>query len=121
MASTKAITGFSYKNRMKGPVMISPEFNFAKFIHTVEDKHREEILKLTNYELIEAENAIKKRGYGQEYIRALKGLLFFIGPGGIKPSGVDEDDFQLFRPICEKLVAKKQSKPSILKAFESDK
>jgi hypothetical protein len=50
------------------------------------------------------------------YAEQLKGLIFFLR-FGIKPNGVSDEVFQLFRPLCEALVAKGQLLPAVLNCF----
>lgn len=54
-----------------------------------------------------------------EYSAFLKAFIFFMGQG-IKPGGILDEDFFLFRPLCEKLVQKGQFKPSVLDFFKSE-
>lgn len=51
-----------------------------------------------------------------KYISTLKGLIFFIA-NGIKPGGVNDANFQLFKPIIENLIEQGEIKEEILKLF----
>jgi len=105
--------------------MISSFYKIEKFIEAVKDKDYIEILRLAEREVNYAERkmaphvkgAVKARQEGGRYVAVLKGFLFFMRYG-IKPYGVSDTDFELFRPVCESLVQKKQFKPSIMNFFE---
>ena len=61
------------------------------------------------------DSATKQRiGY---YAKRVGEFALFMN-SGIKPGDLNERDFELYRPICEKLVGK-GFKPSILDHFES--
>ena len=61
--------------------------------------------------------AVKKREMGAlDYAENLKGLVWFLNTG-IKPAGVNDIDFQLFKPLIEDLVDRNQLKEEILKRF----
>lgn len=102
----------------KGLTMISPEFNFDEFIKAVEDEDRVNIVRIAESEYREAEMRVVARGYGKGYVNSVRGFLFFMHEG-MKPAGVDEADWQMFRRVCEKLVAKKTFPPGVLKMFDS--
>lgn len=101
-----------------------PFYDIHNFIEIIKDKNYPEIIIEIQNEIYQAERgtsgvkgAVKKRESGAlEYAEDLKGLAFFLG-NGIKPYGVSESVFYSFKPICEKLVEKKQFKPEILKLF----
>jgi len=105
--------------------MISSRYRIDKFIEAVKDKTFIEIVLLGEREVNYAERrmaphvkgCVTARQEGGQYVAILKGFLFFM-KNGIKPSGVYDEDFHLFRPICENLVKKKQFKPSIMEFFE---
>ncbi len=94
--------------------MISDEYNFEKFLDAIKDKDLPEILILASTEAGDAEilsssstrgieKATKMRiGY---YKKQVGEFTFFIGHG-IKPGGVDEEDFKLYQPICEILICR---------------
>ena len=66
----------------------------------------------------EAEKISEVKGYGQNYFDALKGFIYFMRYKQ-KPYRIKEENFQMFRSVCENLVAKKQLLPDILKVFDS--
>ena len=106
--------------------MISDEYNFEKFLDAMLDKNVPEIIASASSEAEAAarlsssstrgiDRATKMRiGY---YNKRVGEFAFFMNYG-IKPGGVDEEDFKLYRPICEKLVKKGDFKSSILDQFE---
>jgi len=104
--------------------MISSRYRINEFIEVVKDKNFIEIVRLGEQEVTFAERrmapnvkgCVKARQEGGHYVAVLKGFLFFM-KNGIKPYGVHDEDFQLFRPICENLVHKKQFKSSIMDFF----
>ena len=99
--------------------MISSEFNFAEFINSIEDKDRIDILRLAESEGKEAEKISQIKGYGQDYVEGVREFLHFMRYGQ-KPFGIEDKHFQMFRSVCEKLVAKKQLLPDVLKLFDSN-
>jgi hypothetical protein len=101
--------------------MISPSFEAPNFFDVIHDKSYPEILALADEEVRMAEArssrvkgavAAREQGSGQ-YSAVLKCFLFFMRYG-IKPGGVLEEDFAMFRPVCERLVEKGQFKSYIL-------
>lgn len=104
--------------------MISGSYDFGKFMERVKDKDYLEILRLAIQEadyleplLYRVRGAVKRREMGGcEYVARLKEFIFFMR-FGIKPSGVPDWAFRLYRPICENLISKGQLKPSILDLF----
>jgi hypothetical protein len=97
--------------------MISTELNFAEFISAVKDKDKSDILRLAESEAIEAEKISQIKGYGQDYVEAVREFLYFIRYGQ-NPIELERKYFQMFRPVCENLVAKKQLLPDVLKMFD---
>ena len=62
--------------------------------------------------------AVERRKQGvAAFVRQLGGLGWLL-ENCKRPSGLDEWDFQLIRPLCEKLVEKQQLPPAILDLFE---
>ena len=99
-------------------------YNFEKFIERIKDKDYLEILRLALQEVNYIEPRLyrvrgaperRKRG-GGEYVKRLKEFIFFMR-FFIKPSGINDRVFQLYRPICENLVKKNQIKSKILDFF----
>ena len=99
--------------------MISPEFDFAEFVNAIEDGDLHDILRLSESEATEAQKVAEIKGYGQDYVDAVRAFVYLLRYGQ-KPVGIDEERFQTCRSICEKLVAKKQLLPHILGLFDSD-
>lgn len=52
------------------------------------------------------------------YYKKRVGEFAFFMRYGIKPGDINEEDFKLFRPICEILVERGDLKPDVLKHFE---
>ena len=98
--------------------MISPEFDFLEFISAVKNKDRLDIHRLADSEATEAEKISEIKGYGQNYVEAVRGFVYFMRHCQ-KPDGIKDEYFQMFRSVCEKLVAKKQLLPDVLKMFDS--
>ncbi len=104
--------------------MISPSFEAQQFFEAILDKNLPEIFLLSQQEVRMAEarssrarSAVTAREQGSgEYIATLKGFLFFLSQGR-KPYGIPDEDFAMFRPVCERLVEKRQFRPEILEAF----
>jgi len=106
--------------------MISDNYNFEKFLEVMRDKNLPEIQLLASTEAREAERLSSSSSKGIEkatkmrigYYSKRVGEFAFFMKSGIKPGGIDERDFELYRPICEKLVENGQFKPDILNRFE---
>ena len=105
--------------------MISPEYDFDKFLKAMAGMDYYEILVKADQECAAAERrsygvrgAPKQRQMGSTvYARDIKAFLFFMRYGA-KPAGVAEWDFAAYKPVCEALVEKGQFKPSILDHFK---
>lgn len=99
-------------------------YDFEKFIVQIKELSLHEMIFTANERCTRLEGAsfgrkgaVKRRQDGSmEFVEKLKGLLFWLG-NGIKPYGLDEYDFQLLKPLCVNLVAKKQLKPEALETF----
>ena len=98
--------------------MISIELNLSEFIEAVKDREKLVILNLAESEAKEAEKISEVKGYGQDYVDALMGFIYFLRYHQ-RPYKIEEEHFQMFRSVCEKLVAKKQLSSDVLKIFES--
>jgi hypothetical protein len=98
--------------------MISEEFNFLEFISALKDRDKIDILRLAESEEIEAEKISEEKGYGQDYVEAVSGFVYFMRYNQ-KPDELQDEHFQMFRIVCENLVAKKQLLPEVLNMFES--
>jgi hypothetical protein len=106
-------------------VAMSYNYRITEFLDAVTEKDLIEIIRLGEEEVYSAERGISgvkgakaKRASGaSEYAATLKGFLFFLKTG-VKPFGVNEEDFQRFQPVIKKLVDKKIFKPEILDVFK---
>jgi len=106
--------------------MISDEYNFEKFLDAMLDKNVPEIIASASSEAEAAArlSSSSTRGIDRAtkmrigYYKKRVGEFAFFMSHGIKPGGVDEEDFKLYRPICENLVKKGNLKSSILDQFE---
>ena len=98
--------------------MISQEFDILEFISAVKDRDILDILRIAESEATEAEKISEMKGYGQNYVEAVRGFIYFMRYRQ-KPVGIKEEYFQVFRSVCEKLVAKEQLLPDVLKIFDS--
>lgn len=85
--------------------------NLKDFISEHLDRNLLEIIANLQQKIIIAE-----RIKDFEFAQKLKELAFFINVGQ-KPAGVDENDYQLYYPLIERLVNKGQLKAEILKYF----
>jgi hypothetical protein len=61
-----------------------------------------------------------ERYFRQEHNRLLGGLMFWLYQGG-RPSGLELQEFQLLKPLCEAFVQKRQMEAEDLAAFEDRK
>jgi hypothetical protein len=106
--------------------MISRRCIPSQFIEVIKDKDYPEIIHSAHQELQEVKNLPwsgkgvdkAKRESITDYIGFLEGFLFFMNGSGIKPSSISNSDFQLLRPMCERLVQKGQFKPEVMTLFE---
>ena len=97
--------------------MISQELNFSEFINAVKNKDKLDVLRLAELEAKEAEKISEIKVSGQNYFEALREFIYFMMYKQ-RPYRIKEEYFQMFRPVCENLVAKKQMSPDILKVFD---
>ena len=105
--------------------MMSSPYSISEFLKQIENmdypeikKYAEEVARRIEGLSFNVKGAVKARELGSmKYVQQIKQFLFFMG-SGVKPGGVDEHIFQLYRPICEKLVQKKQFKPEVLDKFK---
>lgn len=109
--------------------MISNKYNFEEFLDAIKDKDLPEILILASGEAEAAErlSSSSTRGIAKAeklriayYRKKVGEFTFFIGHG-IKPDGVNEEDFKMYQPICEILVKKGQFKPEMVNLFWGDR
>lgn len=117
--------------------MISPSFDNRKFIEAIQDEEYPEIIRLAQQEAIEADGlsfgqkpevkdkpmeaqAWENRKWACQQYREFIGAFVFFIRSRIKPDGIDDSDFQLFRPVCENLVQKGQCRPEVMDYFKQD-
>jgi len=100
--------------------MISPELNLAEFLNAIEGRDLHDMLRMAESEAMEAEKIAQLKGHGEDYVDALGGFVLVLRCGQ-RPLGVEEEHFQAFRPVCEKLVARGQMQPYVLGLFEPDR
>ncbi len=98
--------------------MISIELDFSEFIEKIENKDKHIIICMAESEAKEAEKIYEMTGCGQDYVYAVMGLIYFLRYSQ-KPYGIKEEHLQLFRVVCENLVAKKQLSSDALKMLDS--
>lgn len=117
--------------------MISRDCDRRKFIEAVEDKDLTEVIRIASGEVVAVENfplgkkptlkdgavEVQKwknmKGALKGYGNFLGAFLFFMRCRVIKPASISDEDFQLFRPVCENLVKKGQLPAEVMKCFES--
>jgi hypothetical protein len=100
--------------------MVDATERFARFLDSIKDMDYPRIMWEAESACAGAEPARGPkagRATRVEYAGLLKGFLFFM-QHGIKPAGVSDEHFQLFRPVVENLVQKKQMLPEALKLFK---
>ena len=105
--------------------MISNTYDFSKFLEAMSRIEYLEMLSLAEQEYMDANARAddpkadpKARGSGsREYARQVGDFLYFIRRGK-RPTDAPDQEFALYRPICEDLVKKKQFDPSILDLFK---
>jgi hypothetical protein len=112
----------------------SDQYNFSKFLDRIRGLEVAAMLKEADDELYGVSYPSKPRGhksaaassrqkdaqgYASKYMNSLRGFHFLFGTtcGTIKPEEMDKDDFQLLKPIAERLVSEKAMPPGILRFF----
>ena len=104
-------------------------YNFQEFLGNVGELDYSEMLQAFVREATAVEARLSpgrgRRGINKqyrwiavEYLRLLKGFIFFLR-SGMKPNGLSMEDFCYFRPVVEKLIEKGQLKSGILDLFRS--
>jgi len=111
------------------------QYNFGKFLDRIRDLDVAAMLKEADDELYGVSYPSKPRGhksaaatsgqkhaqgYAIKYMDSLRGFHFLFGTtsGTIKPDEMDNDDFQLLKPIAERLVSEKAMPSRILTFFD---
>jgi len=105
--------------------MVSGTYNIRDFVKTVKDRDYSDIIGLIEKEIWEAirrsafvKGAVKARQQGcVEYAEKLKAFLAFMRSQA-KPAGINEWDFELFRPVAENMIQRKKFKSEVLNLFE---
>ena len=104
-------------------------YNLQKFLGNVGELDYSEMLQASVREAtaVEARLSPGRGGRGinkqyrwiaVEYVRLLKGFIFFLR-SGMKPNELSMEEFYCFRPVVEKLVKKGQLKSGVLDLFRS--
>ena len=104
--------------------MISPSFSIREFLAAMVGKGFPEIFNAADEECGIAEHRSRgKKGKeakemgSMRYAASLKSFLFFLRFGR-RPSGISDQEFAMYRPICEALVQKGDLLPSVLELFK---
>lgn len=106
-------------------MMDSNEYSFEKFLDAIKNEDFLKIILLASEEAERAERLSSSATRGIDkakklrigyYKKRVAEFAFFMGHS-IKPGSVDEEDFKLYRPICEILVEKGQLPSDVLKHF----
>lgn len=97
--------------------MISLKLNFSDFIDSIKNRNKHIILSLAESEAKEAEKNSEMTKCGNDYVDAIWGLIYFLRYYQ-KPDGIKEEHLQLYRVVCENLVAKKQLSPDVLEMLK---
>jgi len=100
-------------------------YDFDEFLKQIEDLSLHEMILAANARCAALERgsygirgAVKRRELGSTKLAdKIKGLLFWL-QNGMKPAGLSDSDFRLLRPICVKLIEKKQLKEEALELFD---
>ena len=116
--------------------MISRDCDKRKFIEAVQEREFREIIRMAEGEdrevksfrlgkkpkLKESPMEVQKwknRKYSmKEYDKFVGAFLFFMRDG-VRPDNISDWDFQLFRPVCQKLVEKGQFRAEVMKLFDN--
>ena len=88
--------------------MISESLDLGDFVETIRGKDYREIMYLAEQEATDAERLFYRKRTSDDfedktvssYARVLKDFLFFMRYG-VRPAGLTEEDFQLFRSVCK--------------------
>ena len=97
--------------------MISTNFDFTEFIVSVINKDKHVILSLAELEVREAEKLTEIKGYGQEYVDALRRFIYFFTYQQ-KPFDLEQRYFKMFKAVCKKLISKNQLPSDIMNLFD---
>jgi len=106
--------------------MNSQTFDVKIFISAMEGRRLKDVIEAIRKEVSEvhdlsfrsASGTRAQRSGSIEYLQDLKALEFFLR-SNVKPSGLREDVFQLFKPLCKSLVEMDELVPQFLRHFEN--
>jgi hypothetical protein len=83
------------------------------FIESIQDKDYLDIIYFADQEATKAErDGYREKGKAREpneYAEMLKDLIFYIRYG-VKPQNMRNDNFQLFRSVCEELTKRRETR-----------
>ena len=93
--------------------MISKSCDLRGFLEAVRDKDYRDVLYLAEKEATEAERPSYQQKQEEElgkqaktsYAKILKDFMFFMRYG-VRPAGLTDSDFHLFRLVCEEVEKK---------------
>ncbi len=100
-------------------VPFSPTDEFKKFIESIKDQDRPQIVVAIRNEhatTVHTKKPTAERESRRRYLALLSGLIFVLDERR-KPDSVIDENFQLYRPVVEGLVGKKQLPPEVLNLF----
>jgi hypothetical protein len=91
---------------------------FEKFTRQIKGESYEKIIQEAKHEhsRCRSSHRDKDRQQKAQYRALMSGFLFWL-QHGIKPTGLSDEEFATFRPICEELVSKNQLAAEALEAF----
>jgi len=105
-----------------GERVISESYSIGEFVTKIQDLNYSEIRDFTQQEMREALSQVKEAYCpANRYLRQLKSFNWFLSQGchgGVKPHGVSDEIFYLYRPVCKQLVEKGELEPEVLAMFE---
>jgi hypothetical protein len=99
-------------------------YDFGEFLRSLKDMGYQEIIQEAERQVRDIEAGLsgvrgvprQRRLVAGRYAHRLKEFLFFMR-SGTRPGGADDVTFQMYRPICERLVERGECKPSVLELF----
>lgn len=104
--------------------MISPSFAINEFLEAMVGKDFTTVFNAADRECEIAEHRSRgKKGKeakemgSMRYAASLKSFLFFLRFGR-RPSGISDQEFAKYRPICEALVQRGDLLPTVMELFK---
>ena len=91
--------------------------SIEKIVEQYSDKDWINIIDGLDREARRLKNLRKRNEQQQEYLRAAREVVFFLG-NGIKSASLDEDEFMAMKPLIQKLVDKGNLKKEIMAYFD---